>query len=239
MDNMNENTKKEKVKYKVLFVPEDDPEVTRHFSIKLDVLIIFCVAVVFLVVASLSYCIILTGELGSVNEDVNTLSEMVNTLNEENSTLQSEKVVLQEKISILSDTVNEKVQQEEEAAQTYIPTGFPLKGTASYNEQETELDENPIAIFHASKGTSVIAAGNGKVASVEADEQYGYVITIDHGNGYMSMYRNGSKPKVSEGDEVTRATELFNIEEGFEDLGYQITEYDKYIDPLDIMEIYG
>jgi hypothetical protein len=53
------------------------------------------------------------------------------------------------------------------------------------------------------------------------------------------MYRNGSKPKVSEGDEVTRATELFNIEEGFEDLGYQITEYDKYIDPLDIMEIYG
>ena len=64
-------------------------------------------------------------------------------------------------------------------------------------------------------------------------------MTVDHGNGYFSVYRNGASPKVKEGDTVTNATELFKIETGNEVLGYQIIENEEYIDPLSLMETYG
>ena len=44
---------------------------------------------------------------------------------------------------------------------------------------------------------------------------------------------------MKEGDEVTTSTELFTIDDGHEQLGYQIIENDAYIDPLSLMEIYG
>jgi murein DD-endopeptidase MepM/ murein hydrolase activator NlpD len=208
----------------------------RYFSYKLDKRIVaLCLVVVLLFI----YCIILSGRISKANNEAEELSVKVDELTQENLSLQNENEVLQEKVSILSETLNEKVQQEEETAQTYVPKGFPLKGTASYNEDETQLDGNPIAVFHAAKGTSVIAAGNGTVTSIEKTDEGIYVISIDHGNGYVSVYRNGSKPKVSEGDEVTKSTELYDIEEGNEELGYQIIQDGEYIDPLELMEIYG
>jgi hypothetical protein len=44
---------------------------------------------------------------------------------------------------------------------------------------------------------------------------------------------------VVEGDTVTSDTEIYRITAGSEELGYQIMENDEYIDPLDLMEIYG
>ena len=85
----------------------------------------------------------------------------------------------------------------------------------------------------------MIATANGKVSSIAGDATSGYIIMIDHGNGYFSVYRNGSEPKVKEGDEVTSDTELYQIGRGHEELGYQIIENDSYIDPLGLMEIYG
>lgn len=235
----NKGNKKKKVNYNVLFVPDNDSGTVKHLSVRLETMVIFFAAVAFLVVAALAYCFILSDELNTVNSTALTLKTQVDTLTEQNSELVSENESLQEKVAILSDTVNDKVQQEEERAQTYVPTGFPIKGTVSYNEDETEIDGNPAAIFNASKGTSVIATANGTVSSIAGSAEDGYIVMVDHGNGYYSVYRNGSKPKVSEGDEVTSATEIYNIETGHEELGYQIIQDNKYIDPLELMEIYG
>ena len=233
----------ERVKYNVLLVPDQDSKAVKHFTIKLDVIILFCIAAACVVIASLAYCVIITSELNNANNNTLTLKTQVDTLTQQNSELTTENEVLLEKVAILSDTVNDKVQKEEEReaeiVKSYIPTGFPLKGTASYNEEETTLEGNPIALFQASQGTSVIATANGKVSSAAGDATAGYIIMIDHGNGYFSVYRNGSEPKVKEGDEVTSDTELFQIERGHEKLGYQIIENDSYIDPLGLMEIYG
>lgn len=235
--------KKDRVKYNVLFVPDRESEGVKHFAVKLDVMIAFFIAIAFLIISALAYCFIVTAELSNANNNTLTLKEQVDTLSQKNAELTTENEVLLEKVAILSDTVNDKVQQEEEReaeiVKSYIPTGFPLKGTASYSEENTELDGNPIALFHAAKGTSVIATANGKVSSIAGSATTGYIIMIDHGNGYFSVYRNGSVPKVKEGDEVTSATELFLIEKGHEELGYQIIENDSYIDPLELMEIYG
>lgn len=234
--------KKEKVRYHVLFVPDKNTEAVK-FSVSLEVLVIFLVAVVFVIIAALSYCFILTGELDQSNYQVLNLTGQMQELSEQNAAMQVENEELQEKVVILSDTVNGKVQKEQEReaeiAKTYIPTGFPMKGSASYSESETELDGNPIAVFHASPGMSVIATANGEVSSIAGDDAVGFIVMVNHGNGYYSVYRNGTKPKVKEGDTVTKTTALFDMEAGHETLGYQIIENERFIDPLSLMETYG
>jgi septal ring factor EnvC (AmiA/AmiB activator) len=233
---------KDRIKYNILFVPDKVSEGVKNFSIKFDTLVIIILAVIFVVVAALMYGIIMSREYRNVNKEVDELNQQIETLNEENLALQNENDELQEKMAILSSTINEKVQQQEqieaEIAQAYIPNGFPIKSTATYNEDETELDGNPIAIFHASEGTSVTASASGTVESVESTAS-GYIVTIDHGNGYKSIYRNAAKPKVVQGDTVTSDTEIFRIAAGSEELGYQVTLDGEYLDPLELMEIKG
>ncbi|MCD8037525.1 MAG: M23 family metallopeptidase [Lachnospiraceae bacterium] len=239
------NKKKEKknIRCHILFMPDDDAAEAKKLSVKAEILAAFFVAVVFLIIAALTYCVILSAELRSARQSNVELTAQISELTEENDLLLVENEELEEKVAILSDTVNDKVQQEEERAaeeaQSCIPSGFPLKGTAAYDENETELDGEPIAYFQVAQGTGVIATANGTVSSIAGTGSSGYIIMVDHGNGYFSVYRNGSKPKVSEGDEVTKATELFVIEEGQERLGYQIIQDNQYIDPLELMEIYG
>ena len=111
------------------------------------------IGIVVVILVILIYCHYLSGHLVEANQNVNELRQQIETLTQENDTLKLENEELNEKVSILSDTVNSKVKEEEEReaeiAQAYIPTGFPLKGTATYKEEETTLDGQPIAIFEA------------------------------------------------------------------------------------------
>lgn len=192
-----------------------------------------------LFLAAVIYCYYLTAHVLEASNKIETLSMELEEITEERDLLANENEELKEKVSILSDTVNSKVKQEVERAKAYIPTGFPLQGTATYNEEDTMLDNQPIAKFEAPQGTSVIATAQGTVSSIAGDATSGYIIMIDHGNGYFSVYRNGSKPKVEVGREVTTATVLYKIESGRETLGYQVIQDNSYIDPLSLMEIYG
>lgn len=239
-----------RVRYNVQIVSDGDTGIDRHFSASLRVVVAFLAAVLLMIIAALSYCFVLAGELERSGDAAELLRTRGTELTEQNEALLVEKEELvreneelQEKEEILSDTINGKVQQEQEReaqiAQTYIPTGFPLRGSASYNGDDTELDGNPAAVFHASQGTSVVATANGTVASIAGDAATGYIVMIDHGNGYVTVYRNGSHPRVEQGDAVMKTTVLFDIEAGKEELGYQIIENETYIDPLSLMETYG
>lgn len=196
-----------------------------------------------LFLAAIIYCYYLTNHVLDISEKNKELSVELEEITAQRDTLANENEELKEKVLILSDTVNSKVKEAEEReaeqAKAYIPTGFPLKGTASYNEEKTTLDEQPMAEFEAAEGTNVIATAEGTVSSIAGDSSAGYIIMVDHGNGYFSVYRNGSKPKVEVGADVTTETELYEIEDGKETLDYQIIENNVYIDPLSLMEIYG
>lgn len=196
-----------------------------------------------LFLAAIIYCYYLTNHVLDISEKNKELSVELEEVTVQRDLLVNENEELKEKVLILSDTVNSKVKAEEEReaeqARAFIPTGFPLKGTATYNEENTTLEEQPIAEFVAAQGTDVIAAAEGTVSSIAGDASSGYIIMIDHENGYFSVYRNGSKPKVEVGATVTTETVLYEIETGKETLGYQIIENNNYIDPLSLMEIYG
>lgn len=76
----------------------------------------------------------------------------------------------------------------------YRPNPFSGRGS----EYHTGLD---IAV---PTGTSVKAAGAGKVTFAGWNGGYGYLVMIDHGYGIVSMYGHNSKILVSEGDTVSR-----------------------------------
>ena len=94
--------KKEKVRYHVLFVPDKDKEAVR-FSVSLGVLVTFFMAVVFVTIAALAYCFILTGELDQSNAAALHLMAQVDELAEQNAAMLVENEELQEKVEILRD----------------------------------------------------------------------------------------------------------------------------------------
>ncbi len=160
---------------------------------------------------------------------------------------QDEKDALQEKIDeqdakieMLSITIQDQTQQiaelQAQIAEQSVPTDYPLTGSASMT---VIMDGDPMVEFTATEGSTVVAAGKGVVTAVEEDEVYGNRVVIDHGNGYVSIYRNKGESQVKAGDEVASGTTLFMVTEDNRQLGYQIKENDVYIDPTTIIAIKG
>lgn len=194
------------------------------------------------------------------------LAAKVETLTQEKEALKTENTELSDKVTLLSEAINNKVQKETENAEKYVPNGFPLSGTATIieaqpaaeaNAEENEnTDENAdesadakavgqtkdggvIVNFAAAGGTSVVATGSGTVVSITDDADYGRILTLDHGNGYITLYCVAAAPKVKEGDELTKGTMLFEIGPDGGILGYQMKKNNEYIDPMEQIEIQG
>lgn len=242
MESVNKKKKKRQIRYNILLVPDAAAAEIKKFTLSQRV--VKCVIILFCVIFSLivAYSVYLSNTIMHANSSIQNLQNTVNSLEKEKETLTNENKELTEKVSILSDTINEQVEvaknQEKELAEKMNPTGYPMKGTASYEETKAE-DDHPIVVFTSGQGTSVIATGEGVVSDIIDDAVYGHCVVIDHGNGYKSYYRNLSTPKVAVGDTVNRSTVLYDIITGAQNLGYQITLDNQFINPLDVMEIYG
>ncbi len=157
-----------------------------------------------------------------------------------NAELEIQLAAQEEKIRILSDTVNQKVQSEtalaEQLERQTTPTEFPLTGSATM-EEVTEGD--PMCVFTAASGTMAIATANGTVIAVNDDTEYGHNIWVDHGNGYITIYRNQGDAMVKQGETVTQGATLFLISEENNKLGYQMMRDNEYIDPMEMLTISG
>ena len=164
----------------------------------------------------------------------------IETQSEENDNLVSLREELTNKVTILSDTINQKVEEEEaleqEMAQAHMPVGFPMSASASLEEAE---GEDPMVRLTGSEGSSVIASADGRIVSITTDSAYRHCIRIDHGNGYFSIYRNDGDVMKKEGEDVVRGAILYVIGEENTELGYQIMYNEKYIDPMDLINIDG
>lgn len=164
----------------------------------------------------------------------------IEELTSEKADLISLREELTNKVTVLSDTINQKVEEEEaleqERAQAHMPVGFPLSSSASLEEAE---GDDPMVKLNGSEGSSVIASADGTIISITTDSGYLHCIKIDHGNGYNSIYRNDGDVMVKEGDEVVRGAILYVIGEDNTELGYQIMYDEKYIDPMELINIDG
>lgn len=183
----------------------------------------------------------------------------IDELTTASSTLEASNDELETKVQQLSAALNQRLEDEqisaEEAETLAVPTGFPLTGTASLtpavddpNETKvTKLTEdnkdsatgNPIVLLESAAGNSVIASGSGTILTVTTDAKFGNIVTIDHGNGYVSIYRNSGDPLVTEGSQIDKGDIIFVITDDNTTLGYQIQQDEQYIDPEELIEING
>ncbi len=130
-------------------------------------------------------------------------------------------------------------EDEDDTEATDEEGGVEATDDSTEESTDTEPTGDPILILKAEEGSTVIAAGAGTVSSVTGDIKFGNVITIDHGNGYVSIYRNSGESLVHEGDTVARGATIIVIGEDNTTLGYQIKSGDEFIDPEDMIEING
>ena len=191
--------------------------------------------------------ILLLKENGELKNEIDLLNAQKEELTQ---VMQKDKKEMQEQITLLSNQVAEQLAREEAEAERHYPNGLPVTGKVTINSQPTvDPDVNPeelpdkelrkIVIFGAQDDAKVIAAGSGTVLSIKPDSEFGHVIRIDHGNGYITVYRYSDSPKVKEGDDVTKGQLLFEVNSSNSRVGYQV-QYDKdFIDPMDVMEISG
>lgn len=171
--------------------------------------------------------------ISTLEQEKAELEEQINALNAEIESLNGN-------VKILSETVAQKVQREDELSekleQQSLPTKFPLKGLATM-EEVTEGD--PICIFSSSSGSMVVATANGTVVVVNEDPEYGNNVWVDHGNGYTTIYRNRGEVKVKQGETVTQGATLMLITDDDSKLGYQMMKDGAYVDPMDMLDISG
>ena len=182
----------------------------------------------------------LEAEVESQRESIEDLTARNTELTEDNDALASLREELTDKVIILSDTINQKVEQEEAQeqirAEAHMPVGFPMSSSASLEEVNSE---NPMVKLNGTVGSSIIASADGTVISITTDSGYLHCIRIDHENGYNSIYRNDGDVMIKEGDEVVRGAILYVIGEDNTELGYQITYDERYIDPMELINIDG
>ncbi len=251
------NLRKSKTSYTVMIMSDSAKKHHREFHIRAGAVGAVSVFAFALFVAAICYVVYSSITLSNSMErsrkqldQIAQLKEANEQLELEKGELQSEIAKLEETVSILSDTVNQKVEAEQaleaEKEEEHIPKGFPMSGTAQIkeetNDDEAQMrasEERKEIIFSAAAGTNVISSGAGTVLSVGEDVEYGNLISIDHGNGYVSVYRNGGNPMVKEGNEVTRGAILYVIDDENTDTGYSIRKDDTYVDPMELIEING
>ncbi|HLM53618.1 MAG TPA: M23 family metallopeptidase [Pseudoxanthomonas sp.] len=87
---------------------------------------------------------------------------------------------------------------------SYITSGFggradPFGGGGQYHKG---ID------FKANVGDPVLAVADGVVAFAGVKGGYGYVVDVDHGNGYVTRYAHNSRLAVREGDLVRVGQEV-------------------------------
>lgn len=229
---------KRKVTVMLLIEKQDGSLKRRTISpalMKITAIVFFLLAVV--IVCKFTYDTI---ALKNARKEIVNQIVTINDLTDENEALSVENSTLSNKVAVLSETVTNKMATEDamsqETIENALPKGFPLSGSATMKETE---EEDYILVFSASIGTNVITSGTGTVVSVDADENYGTKIVIDHGNGYKSVYKNNGSALVKNGEELGKGYILFSIGEDNQELGYQIMQDDAYIDPMLLIEING
>ena len=208
------------------------------------IIIILCI-IIGALIGYLNYEEQIWSAMSQKNQD---LQKTIEQLEEKNDEVEEEKKQMEalvdelnEQILILSNTVTQKVESEKELLAKIegqsLPTEFPLTGSASM--EVVEADE-PMCIFSASIGTTVVATASGTVTAVNEEEEYGHNVWIDHGNGYVTIYKNKGEVTVKAGDSVVKGSTLFIVGEDEDTkLVYQMQKDGIYIDPIDMLAISG
>jgi murein DD-endopeptidase MepM/ murein hydrolase activator NlpD len=187
----------------------------------------------------------------------NDFSSLKNTTTIQNEEYETEIENLQQKVALLAEHVSIENENKEIEEAKKNPVGIPVSGQATIISDPEDAKEanitvsgddtsfedslmNPYTLeISVSDGAKIIATGNGVVSEVSEDDIYGYLVRIDHQNGYETIYRYAEEPKIAKGDEVLKGQMIFEVTKFKGILAYHILYENTYINPFDMIEISG
>lgn len=117
--------------------------------------------------------------------------------------------------TVLKEPVTEIQARGTQERPTWLPTGsfrWPTSGTISSKYGYRSIFGG--SSFHGgidianSYGTDIVAADGGEVVYAGWMNGYGYLIQIDHGNGYVTYYGHNSSLEVGVGDKVYKGQHI-------------------------------
>ena len=87
-----------------------------------------------------------------------------------------------------------------------LPVGLPVNGsiTSPFGDTEDRSSPHKGVDIGVSVGTPVRCTGSGTVVMAQYSNSYGYVVEVDHGNGYQTLYAHNAQLTVEEGDYVAQ-----------------------------------
>ena len=174
------------------------------------------------------------------NKTIELLNESLAVEKDNVATLQLQLQELSDKNTILSDSLTSKSNElsaiEAEKIAMLVPNIYPLKGAASL---VTDSEEDDKLQFVCSTGAKIVAAASGSVESVSLDANDSYILCINHGNGYKTEYRGKGLCLVTKDEVVKKEDIIFIVVEDNIQIDYRIKNDNKYINPMDVMEING
>ena len=228
--------------------PDEEPMIIRlkntsFYTILVTVCVIIGAILGILIFETRQVAVTLT-KMTAQRQEMNEAYEALRTQYEELQSQYSGQVLeieeLESQIAVLTETLQDKLEEEASAEEDAIPSGFPVTGSstpAEKPEDESELDQ--AVYYEGSEGAVVVATGAGTVELVRQNAYGYYEVHIDHGNGYDSIYTNMGTPLIQQGDTVVRGTPLFLIQEDNTLIKYQITKDAALINVYTIMSVDG
>ena len=139
---------------------------------------------------------------------------IINDLNNDIKALEAEEARMEDDYKAIQNELNAALSSSNKTTSNYSggkfcwPSAVSQRITSSYGYRihpitGTKKLHRGIDIG-AALGTNVLAAEAGTVVTAGWNNSYGYYVTINHGNGYVTLYAHNSKLLVSKGDTVTR-----------------------------------
>ena len=254
---MSTDLRKRKITYTLILTSDSPAAHHRRLHLKTGA---FAVVSFVLFVAVICYAVYVTITMAGAAERNAKQLEQIVQMKAENEKLTADNESLTSKVSSLEQNLSSRTEQEQELVaaheENYVPRGFPMSGAAQILDEDTAADaetedadndalkveakpEWKELIFVSTEGTKVVATAPGTVKETrEAEGEVSYVV-IDHGNGYVTTYRNLGSPIVDEGSQVVKGVALFLVGEDNTETGYSIRKDEEYVDPLELIEIKG
>lgn len=90
----------------------------------------------------------------------------------------------------------------DQLAQQRVPSGQPLYGYITKRFSAIPADKHRGVDFAVKEETAVMATASGEVVSAGYDNDLGYLVVIDHGNGFLTSYGHNNKILAQKGDKV-------------------------------------
>lgn len=172
-------------------------------------------------------------ELDKTIDFMETLEQLDSQLKEQNA-----------RISALDTIIKQRAFSEK-----IIPSIMPVKAYVSswFGPRNDPINKNGKKIFHegidfsADKGSNIISTAAGIVTWAGPLDNYGNVVEINHGRGFVTRYAHNHENFVNVGDRVNKGQLIGSVGNSGRSTGphlhYEVIKNGKYLDPKNFMKL--